>query len=527
MTAIKKKQQHLTVFLIKRNVKSFEDALKPNGGAGSAIPLNSAALQGSLYLPTPDENPPGWLPFVQSGFPGQDVVGNRMASALIFLRIQGRIFALSFGHARHFLDANAFERDFGLRVVVNRVSQDKIRGVTLRMFKETHVRRQEEAAKGTDLQSFGIDTQQDLLRGVAGVPADNEFASRVSGADCLSIDVALDFEDLPAKCKELLVAYSDKGYAQRGFSWIDNLRAVREPALIDQLDSRLVKALKQKDGATYMLCPDSLNRDALRGFRYKEDKADTELHTELEMGEWRKAIASELTVLTVDQLRERRIRAYDLQSSKISEINERDCFVFETNMKGAKYILSSGEWFEVATTFDDEISKYIEGISKTHLPLPTFSPTWKGKKGEDRYVAEAAKATEFMSMHKKTHPIGGASIEPCDLLHSSGALVHVKLWTQSATFSHLLAQGAVSAEALLRYPEFREHVVRTATKHKHAIAQLFPTSGFVTSKLDVVLALVREISKPLPFFSRLNLMREAQRIERLGYRVSYQRIEVQ
>jgi hypothetical protein len=69
-------------------------------------------------------------------------------------------------------------------------------------------------------------------------------------------------------------------------------------------------------------------------------------------------------------------------------------------------------------------------------------------------------------------------------------------------------------------------VAKSATKHKGEIKKLFPTDAFLTSKLDVVLALVRGISKPLPFFSRLNLMREGQRIERLGYRVNYHRIEV-
>jgi uncharacterized protein (TIGR04141 family) len=99
------------------------------------------------------------------------------------------------------------------------------------------------------------------------------------------------------------------------------------------------------------------------------------------------------------------------------------------------------------------------------------------------------------------------------------------MWSQSGTFSHLLAQGAISAESLLRYSAFRDHVAESATKHKAEIKVLFPTDGFVTSKLDVVLALVSK-HKQLPFFSRLNLMREGQRIEWLGYRVNYHRIEV-
>ncbi len=527
-----KKMQHFTIFLLKKSMKNFDDAIKAGAGAGNPVALANQSFDGALYLPAPVVNPPGWLPFVESGFPGQNLAGNRMASALVLLKAGSRLFALTFGHARYFLKAEAYERDFGLRVVVNKVSKDKIRGISLRMFKEMPVKRHEEAAKGTALRTFGVDIQQDLLRAVTGVPEDSSFAARLSGADSLAIDVELDFGDLADKCKDLLAAYSADDYAKRGFDWIDNLEAVRTPATIEQLDKALVKALKAKDQNIQMLCPDSYNRDSIRGILYKEEKVDAAQHTELEMNEWQDSIAGELANLTAEKLSARRIRAFDDNGVKVFEFPDRDCFAFETDIKGIKYVLSSGEWFKVATTFDAEITKYVSGISRKLVQLPDFQSAWKGVKGanglrgEDRYVAEAAKAADLMSMHKATCKIGGTSIEPCDLLHRTGALVHVKVWSASATFSHLLAQGAVSAESLLRYSEFRDHVVNKATKHPAEIKKLFPTTAFVTSKLDVVLALVRGNAKPLPFFSRLNLMREGQRIERLGYRVNYQRIEI-
>lgn len=518
----KKKMQHLTLFLLKPDVKKFEDAVKSTE-AGNPTPLANQPFTGSLYFPAPTANSPGWLPFVQSGFPGQNVDGNRMASALVLLKAEKRIFALTFGHARHLLKPDSFERDFGLRVVVNRVSKENIRGISLRTFKETSVKRQEEAAKGTALRTFGVDIQQDLLRGVTGVPEDTSLALRISGADSLAIDVAVEFGDLADKCKELLAAYRGTDYVKRGFDWIDNLKLVRSPALVEQLDNLLVTALKAKDQTIQMLCPDAYSRAAIRGFLHNGEKSDADKHAELEIAEWQAAIGGELKNLTVAKLRERKIAAYDGDGAKLPDIPDRDCFVFEADYLGTKFVFSSGEWFEVATDFDAGITKYVNAISKKPVALPDFSKRWKD---EDQYVAEAAKSADLMSMHKKTCAIGGTQIEPCDLLHRSGALVHVKVWSQSATFSHLLAQGAVSAESLLRYSKFRDHVAKSATKHKGEIKKLFPTDAFLTSKLDVVLALVRGISKPLPFFSRLNLMREGQRIERLGYRVNYHRIEV-
>ena len=529
----KKRIQHLTLFLLKPTVKKFEDAVKTDA-AGDPKLLADQSFEGALYLPEPAFNSPGWLPFVQSGFPEQYVDDNRMSSALVLLKVKKRIFAVTFGNARHLLKPDSFERDFGLRVVVNRVSKDNIRSISLRMFRETSVKRQEEAAKGTALRTFGVDIQQDLLRGVTGVPEDTSLASRLSGADSLAIDVAMEFGDLADKCKELLDAYNGTDYVKRGFDWIDNLKVVRSPAVVEQLDRRLIKALKVKDTSIQMLCPDTFSREVIRGILHHGEEDSDEKHTELDVAEWWAAIGGKLSILTVDELRTRRISAFDSEGTLLAEIPDRECFVFETNVKGIKYVLSAGEWFEVATTFDNQITRYIDSISERAVDLPDYSKEWDGKvvpigenSGEKRYLEEAANGCrDIINMHTINSRIGGTPVEACDLLHISGQLIHVKIWKQSATFSHLLSQGAISAESLLRDSGYREGVAASSKKYKQKFSKLFPQNGFAPSTLCVVLALVRESAKPLPFFSRLNLMREGQRIERLGYRVRYQRIAI-
>lgn len=520
------KVQHLTLFLLKESIKDFAGALKTGASAGNAIALTDPPFEGSLYLPAPIENLPSWLAFIKSGVPVADVQENRVSSALLFVKAAKRLFVFTFGHARHLLDSESLVRDFGLRVVVNRVDKDKIRGVRLRVLKDTAVKRQEEAAKSTDLRTFDLDTEQDLLRGVSGVPEDTKLALRISGADSLAFDGEIAFGDLAAKCEEMLKAYRAKAYSKRGFEWIDNLKTVRASSVVDQLDKSLVDALKAKNKDVQLLCPDDVNRELVRGFLYKEEMTNAEKHSELEMADWQAAVGAELVNLNVEKLRGRRIRAFDENGSWAGDFSDRDCFVFETMRSGVKYVLSNGEWFEVSKSFDDLISNYIKRISISPVALPDFDKAWlRDKQKEAKYLEEAAKDADLMSLHTKNFTIEGHAVEPCDLLHRTGALIHVKMWSQSGTFSHLLAQGAISAESLLRYSAFRDHVAESATKHKAEIKVLFPTDGFVTSKLDVVLALVSK-HKQLPFFSRLNLMREGQRIEWLGYRVNYHRIEV-
>ena len=89
------------------------------------------AENGRLFIGQGPAAPPGWLPFV-----GQFAVGrplrlrNRSCGAVLFLEIEAerhpgvpRTLALSFGTGHHALEPDAFERGFGLRVVLNAVAR--------------------------------------------------------------------------------------------------------------------------------------------------------------------------------------------------------------------------------------------------------------------------------------------------------------------------------------------------------------------------------------------------------------------
>src|SRR5437763_50900 len=113
----------------------------------------------------------------------------------------------------------------------------------------------------------------------------------------------------------------------------------------------------------------------------------------------------------VDHLRDRRVRCYDDGGTEIAEIPEKDCFVFEATVKGVKYVLAAGEWFEVSIAFDKQINDYLKGITKTPVVLPKSKSIWKE---EQDYVDEAAKGADLMSLHKKNFVISRTPVEPSD-----------------------------------------------------------------------------------------------------------------
>jgi uncharacterized protein (TIGR04141 family) len=73
-------------------------------------------------------------------------------------------------------------------------------------------------------------------------------------------------------------------------------------------------------------------------------------------------------------------------------------------------------------------------------------------------------------------------------------------------------------------PDYRKALFDHLMQNKAAVAKLFSTDGFLTKNLEIVFGLIRSSKKPLPFFSRLNLMRNSERIQLMGYRIGYKQI---
>jgi uncharacterized protein (TIGR04141 family) len=128
-------------------------------------------------------------------------------------------------------------------------------------------------------------------------------------------------------------------------------------------------------------------------------------------------------------------------------------------------------------------------------------------------------------------------IEICDLLTSAGCFVHVKRKLSSSSLSHLFAQGSVSADVLLMSSQYREKAIAAiedAAKAKGVRAAPFLGFGLdsvTPSRHEIVYGIIeswkgRSLVDALPFFSKVNLRRHTEDLRRMGYRVSYSRINV-
>ncbi len=134
-------------------------------------------------------------------------------------------------------------------------------------------------------------------------------------------------------------------------------------------------------------------------------------------------------------------------------------------------------------------------------------------------------------------------VEICDLLSDDGRFVHVKRKLSSSSLSHLFAQGYISAELLLGSADYRVVALDKIKEQERAKVLpvgipscigkfcIFGEEPIVSGKFEVTYGIVakwegREFVDALPFFSKVNLRKYVEDLWRIGYKVSYARINI-
>jgi uncharacterized protein (TIGR04141 family) len=529
LAKIKIPTRKLTVLLLRDTITSFDAALKSPQGLQSFDVSDQGGLVGKLYVPKTEPRTPKWFYFLK------EVTGvslrppkNTTASALLILKRDNRHFAFTFGMARNLLKPEAFVLDFGLKVGLNRIDKSRLKSVDLRTYEDFVITTRKQVSRNSEIGTFGLDISRDLLRAVAGEPTDAKFATRLVGSDGLTFFAAVTSKGLLAKCSELLQAYNDVTY-KADFEWIDHLSEVRDPALKQQLDDRLVDALRTKITAKMHLAPsEPIDWHEVEEFRI--GGAGQTNFQNLDIDEYLGAIEDKLADLTIEKLKSQQVRVRFSNSDHfMNKWHLLSCIVWETEFKNELYSLVDGKWFRINKAFAGKIKDYIGGIGKPATSLPNALAS----ESEDAYNKRVAGSVAGLALmdQKLVKPADYASkVEVCDLFSDKRQFIHVKRKTESATLSHLFAQGLISAQAFLNDELFRDEFRATLTKNgSNAHAALVPPQRPSSADYEIVYAIITKKVSPdwpasLPFFSQLNLMQHTKLLRGLGYKVTTQQV---
>ncbi len=525
----REKSTQLKILLLKE-IDSFEEALKEPGSLNVYDLAPGTPYEGTIYTSRSHVKPPSWLKFLQTGVTDPiSHLNTATAAGILFVEAGGRKFAFTFGYGRNLLVADCFERDFGLRVVLNTVDPESVRSLDIKTVEELTLVTKRQASRASTFNTFGLDVNKDLLYAITGRPKDENFAKRIAGSDALTISLPIEFSQLADKCIELLEAYHSQNYKE-DFSFIDHLRPIKDKSRIEQLQDRLIEDIEDADFEKMHLAPpEAIDWENVTGFKYSEARR-AETYLDLDIEEMLAELHTSSTDLTINRLKQRHVYAvYREADNPIAKWTIYLCMVYETEIEDQLYVLSGGDWFEVNKSFAQQVKNSVAALPTSGLSFPSASLG----QYEGDYNEAVAGTQGYALMDEQLIRYGGPrdQIELCDLLTPSRKFVHVKRKTRSSTLSHLFSQGLNAAELFLYESEFRNKAQQAVSQVDPSLGHLIPVGRPTPDDYEVAYAI---ITKPradwpnsLPFFSQLSLRNAAERLQRLGFRVSLTMIEQQ
>lgn len=507
-------------------MKEFVELLVPESDVALYQLDQKFEFDGALYVKRSAEKRPKWSEIVDS-ITGTEVteIGNKSSSAILFLRVEDKLFAFTFGYGRYLVNTSIFIQDFGLKTALNTLNHESLRSVDLHTIEDQPVQKKSQATRESEASVFGIDISRDILRAVTGSPKSGINLKNISGGDAMfSFGVELDIDELPILATRIASYYENNDY-KSGFSWVDNVRRLKEKALVDGLDEKLVDAIKNKVSNLVITLPEIGKWDSILGFSFTRSKS--ELSPTIQADTYLSGIDEK--ILSIESIKRDRLYVFDIHENE-TEHSIYKCIYFEIPNIQKTHIIFGGIWYEIDNTFMDRINSILNQIEISNLEFPMVE-TWEEDgeikiETEGDYNIRACKEQGYYLLDKKLVKSSKTttSIELCDLLTSNKQFIHVKHRKGgSAGLSHLFAQGSVAAEILLGDKAFRK-AARTVLNHIGvAVRDLVPLDNLRSADYEVVFLILGDdhatVKNNLPFFSKVNLSRAFENLTQRGFSV--------
>lgn len=486
--------RRLNVFLAKPlgGGQTLEDLLAEDAPVDTYPMADDLGIDGVLCVRRSAEKRPSWG-LVLDEVAGRVIpgLGNRSSSAVLLLRVDGDVFAVAFGYGRYLLEQSLFVQDFGLRTALNTLDVKSLRSVDLHTLEDHPVQKKSQAARDSEVGVFGIDILRDVLRAVTGVPKRGVDLAQIAGGDAMfSFGAEMEAADFPVLARRIKGYYANNDY-KTSFSWVDNVRKVKDDASIDALNTQLVQAVSERNPSIRITLPEIGAWDTILGFSFTRNK--NAVRPVIDSADYIDNIP-DLARLTIEGLKRDRLFVHDVDGN-ITEHPVYRCIYFEIVAADKTKIIFDGKWYEVDATFIGRIAETLNSVQISTLAFPAVEVWDEGGKSrieaEGDYNTRAAAAHGYFLLDKKLVKTDRAtsSIELCDLLTPDKQLVHVKHRKGgSAGLSHLFAQGGVAAEIMLGDKAFRKKARTVLRGVNPAAGDLVPldnrtTSGALTLRL--------------------------------------------
>ena len=561
----------LSIYRVKDTIKNkLEDPIKSEklssttDGEKDVEVIDASAALGFgaiLYKVNPKHSQPEWVRFLQSGIPNLGIIGDSVTTgALLMLEIEGNGYALTFGTGRFLLDGSYLVDKFGLIVALNccypkstssNKDYERIKNIRSKTISDNVIRTWKQSARYSTFEIFGVDIQRDLLQSITGIQSVNDKWGRsITGSSSLRINTSTSFEALKKLITDIEVIYKKDDYKEN-FEWIDKFKIVTEKATIESLTIALFEKVQSKDIDDISLSPpEMINWDEFSSCSYKS-LDNSEKFTDVSFKDYYDLLSEKEDLENINKddfiklLQKHRLEITYSDNQDMGKWSIYQCINIELILKQNTYVMEGGDFYHVSQDFMEKLDLFINGISESTVIMPGTGPDPlpdDKKYTEDEYNKLAAeKYKNIILLDKKTVKIdtNTSPIEICDLFSDDRKLIHVKRKLSSSSLSHLFNQGFVSSELFQMSEEYRlktikkvkaEESVNSSTIPAGTFSDLIPVGGFDTRQYEIVYAIIanwkgRDIQEALPFFSKVSLRHVTNNLKKMGYKVSYLRIQ--
>ncbi|MBL0531306.1 TIGR04141 family sporadically distributed protein [Aeromonas caviae] len=529
----KKPYLYLNAFLAKDEHSSLQaaDYLKVSSQVNAYELDRKHELEGKLFVKIPTEKKPKWSGFTENitGV-SLDELANRSSSAVLIIKTSTATMAFTFGYGRFLIDTKYFVHDFGIKTALNTLNHDSLRSVDLFTLEDQAVQKKSQASRESSVGVFGIDISRDVLRAVTGSPKDGVSLKNISGGDSVfSFGVEMDVDEI-SQLVDLLSGYYANDSYKSNFSWVDNIRKIKEKSEIDRLDSKLIDKIKAKSTEITITIPEIIQWDSIYGFSFTRTKSS--IKPTIEPKEY--LDNTDVAAISVDSIKRDKLFVYDVNENE-SEHQIYKCIYFEHKEIDKTYILFAGLWYEIDNNFVARVDSTLGQIKVSSLAFPRVHVWDEVKDGKTKskiesegdYNERASISHSYYLLDKKLIKSNRTTtpIELCDLMTNNKQFIHVKHRKGgSAGLSHLFAQGSVSAEILLGDKEFRKKARTVLKRVSSGLQDSVPLNSFRSDGVEVVFLILGEdsasLKSNLPFFSKVNLSKAFENLSQRGFEVS-------
>jgi uncharacterized protein (TIGR04141 family) len=538
-----------SLYLAKPAVTGLDELLTQNArdmvkeGRAKAHTSTKFADGAALYVFPGQRVVPKWVPLLKTTFANLENLHAQSPCALLLFKKDKSIFALTFAYAHVYLDDTKTEADFGLKVAVNAVSDERLRSVE-RSNIGAAIRDFAQAAAQRDLRSFGIDDALDLIRKVSGRATDSDFAEMVTGSRPLRFSKKIELSDVPVAAVEAVSLFRSVAYRKSSFRIIDFLSPVLDPSVQSLLDDSLVTAMREHSDEFEVAIPEIVS-DNIGSFRF-EHAGFSHFYPDLSLDLYRQSLGPRLAKLTLDDLSRHTVAAYAENDNRPSQAwSVHRSLVGSLVLNGERYALNEGHWYCISKAFKDAADRKFTDLSgppdkKLRALKKIVLNEGKGKKqkityqSEESYNAEIAHETGYLLLDRKLIQIDdvpGPGTEVCDLLDIEGRrFIHIKKSSrQSSILSHFFKQGGIAAQMIRKYEPFRIKMIETV-KQLYGATRAKDLDTALNKRWTIEFQ-IADFPRPdgtnnIPFFSKLTLRDEARDIEAMEFKVSVRFIKL-